>query len=85
MEPETTWSSTSPMVRNLSSKRHLDSGFDGNRSDIVLQWFFPNTEWVGMSESLLDGLVRLTVQRGDLRWVLFPVQPVVEDAYEASY
>lgn len=61
--------SSSHLARNLSSKRHEESGFDGNRTDIMKTWFFPNDKWVGPQE-VEDGLMKLTAD-GYLQWALF--------------
>lgn len=64
------WSSISPMEANLSSSREEESGFDGNRTDILVHWYYPNRSWIGFDEETRDGLMQQTVE-GHLRWVLF--------------
>lgn len=70
-EGDTRWSSISPMVANSRSKRHESSGFDGNRTDLLRGWFFPNDKWHGLSPELQEELMEITAA-GHLSWVLFP-------------
>jgi len=69
-EMEFPWSSTSPMERNLSSERETELGFDGNRTDILVHWYYPNDTWEYFDEELCNGLMAQTVG-GHLRWALF--------------
>lgn len=69
------WSSISPMAANLSSMRHARSGFDGNRTDIILHWFFPTPEVEADMSGVVDHLMSITAE-GHLRWALFLTPPV---------
>ncbi len=64
------WLTLSPLMANLDSDRDEEHGFDGNRSDILSKWLFPNNGFTGESEEVLAFLVEMT-RSGDLQWGLF--------------
>ena len=56
--------------RAFDSFREASPSFDGNRTDDIIHWYFPNTRNLPWTE-ILAGLMEMT-EEGHLQWCLFP-------------
>lgn len=63
----------------FESEHHLVAGFDGNRSDALRHWMFPNERFEADKDEMIDNLAAMTFD-GNLFWTVFLV-PVDQGDY----